>query len=120
MTIIRDYNYFRSKILTKILTFSTARYTILCTCRLQPPSDDCAVRVQWFSSVDYVDASFLLFNWREACVKLELLPLMFFIEKKKMMSLGKPFQHHNVYEAGSVRGSVADPEGARGIARTLF
>ena len=30
-----------------------------------------------------------------------------------MMSLGKPFQHHNVVEAGSVRGSVADPEGAR-------
>ena len=29
----------------------TCRYTILCTCRLQPPRDDCAVRVQWFSSV---------------------------------------------------------------------
>ena len=29
----------------------TARYTILCTRRLQPPSDDCAVRVQWVCSV---------------------------------------------------------------------
>ena len=25
--------------------------TILCTRRLQPPRDDCAIRVQWFSSV---------------------------------------------------------------------
>ena len=29
----------------------TARYIILCTRRLQPPHDDCAVRVQRFSSV---------------------------------------------------------------------
>ena len=44
-------NIFRSKILTKILPFLTARYTILCTPRLQPPLDDCAVQVQWFSSL---------------------------------------------------------------------
>ena len=34
---------FRSKKLTKILPFLTARYTILCTHRLQPQCDDCAV-----------------------------------------------------------------------------
>ena len=39
------------KKMTKILPFLTARYTILCTRRLQPPRDDCAVRAQWFSSV---------------------------------------------------------------------
>ena len=44
-------NIFRSKILTKILPFLTARYTILCTCRLQPTRDDFAAQVQWFSSV---------------------------------------------------------------------
>ena len=44
-------NIFRSKIFTKILPFLTARYTILCTRRLQPPRDDCAGQVQWFSSV---------------------------------------------------------------------
>ena len=37
--------------MTKTLPLLTARYSILCTRRLQPPSDDCAVRVQWFSSV---------------------------------------------------------------------
>ena len=37
---------------TKILPLLTARYSILCTRRLQPPRDDCAVRVQWFSSVN--------------------------------------------------------------------
>ena len=35
----------------KILPFFTATYTILCTRQLQPPYDDCVVRVQWFSSV---------------------------------------------------------------------
>ena len=44
-------NIFRSKILTKILPFLTARYTMLCPRWLQPPRDDCAVRGQWFSSV---------------------------------------------------------------------
>ena len=44
-------NIFRSKKLTKILPLITARYTILCTHRLQLPHDDCAARVQWFSSV---------------------------------------------------------------------
>ena len=44
-------NIFRSKKLTKILPLITARYTILCTHRLQPPRDDSAARVQWFSSV---------------------------------------------------------------------
>ena len=44
-------NIFRSKKLTKILPLLTARYSILCTRRLQPPRDDSAVRVQWFSSV---------------------------------------------------------------------
>ena len=37
--------------MTKILPLLTPRYSILCTRRLQPPRDDCAVRVQWFSSV---------------------------------------------------------------------
>ena len=41
-------NIFRSKILTKL----TVRYTILCTRRLQPTRDDCAVQVQWSSSVN--------------------------------------------------------------------
>ena len=27
--------------------------TILCTRRMQPPCSDCAVRVQWFSNVQY-------------------------------------------------------------------
>ena len=44
-------NIFRSKTLNKILPFLTARCIILCARRLQPPRDDCAVRVQWFSSV---------------------------------------------------------------------
>ena len=44
-------NIFRSNKLTKILPLLTAIYTILRTRRLQPPRDDCAVRVQWFSSV---------------------------------------------------------------------
>ena len=43
-------NIFRSKILTKVLSLLTARYPILSTRRLQP-HDDCAVPVQWFSSV---------------------------------------------------------------------
>ena len=43
-------NILRSKILTKTYPFLTARYPIFCTCWLQPPGDDCAVRVQWFSS----------------------------------------------------------------------
>ena len=33
------------------IPLSTARYPILSTRRLQPPRDDCAVRVQWFSSM---------------------------------------------------------------------
>ena len=41
----------RSKMLTKIFAFLKARYTILCARQLQPSPDDCAVRVQWFSSV---------------------------------------------------------------------
>ena len=45
---ISDYNsrwiFSEVKILTQILHFLTARYTILCTHRLQPPCDDCAVR----------------------------------------------------------------------------
>ena len=36
-----------------VVPFLTARYTILCTRRLQPPRDDCAVRVQWFTNVKY-------------------------------------------------------------------
>ena len=37
--------------MTKILPFLKARFTIVCTRRLQPPHNDCTVRVQWFSSV---------------------------------------------------------------------
>ena len=37
--------------LTKKLTFLTARYTIMCTCRLQPTRNDCDVRVHFFSGV---------------------------------------------------------------------
>ena len=39
--------------MTKILPLLSARYmySFLCTRRLQPPRIDCAVRVQWFSSV---------------------------------------------------------------------
>ena len=44
-------NICRSNILTKLLTFVIAGYTILCTRRLQPQRDDCTVRVQWFSSM---------------------------------------------------------------------
>ena len=44
-------NIFRSEKMTKTLPLLTARFSILCTRRLQPPRDDCAVRVQWFSSV---------------------------------------------------------------------
>ena len=44
-------NIFRSKKLTEILPLLTARYSFLCTRRLQPPHDDYAVRIQWFSSV---------------------------------------------------------------------
>ena len=51
MIIIRDeYIHFRTKTFTKILPFLTA---ILRTRRLQPPRDDCAVPVQWFSSVGH-------------------------------------------------------------------
>ena len=42
---------YQGLILTKIFPFLTAMYTILCTRWLQPTLDDCAVRVQWFSSV---------------------------------------------------------------------
>ena len=38
---------FGNKKLTKILPLLKAKYSILCTRRLQPPLDDCAVRVQW-------------------------------------------------------------------------
>ena len=34
--------------------FLTTRHNILCTRRLQPPRDDYAGRVQWFSSVVFV------------------------------------------------------------------
>ena len=45
-------NIFRSKKKhDQILPLLTAMYNILCTRRLQPPRDDCAVRAQWFSSV---------------------------------------------------------------------
>ena len=44
-------NIFRCKILTKRFPFLTARNTILCTRRLQPPRDDCALREQWVSIV---------------------------------------------------------------------
>ena len=44
-------NISRSKLLTKMLHFLRARYTILCIRRLQSPRDDCAVQVQWFTSV---------------------------------------------------------------------
>ena len=40
--------------MTKILSLLKARCSILCIRRLHPPRDDCAVRVQWFSSVDNV------------------------------------------------------------------
>ena len=40
---------FRSKILIKILPFSTAKYTNLFTRRLEPPQGYCAARVQWLS-----------------------------------------------------------------------
>ena len=46
-------NIFKRNILTIILPFLTAWYTILYTRRLQPTRDDCTVRVQWFSSVTY-------------------------------------------------------------------
>ena len=42
--------YFMDKILTKILLFLTAMYTILFPRRLQPTRDFCAVRVQWLST----------------------------------------------------------------------
>ena len=37
--------------MTKILPLLTAMYTIMCSRRLQSPRDNCAVRVQWLSSV---------------------------------------------------------------------
>ena len=40
--------------MTKINPFLSAKYPILCACRLQPPCDDCAFRVQRFSSVKHV------------------------------------------------------------------
>ena len=43
---------FRSKKITKIIPLLTDRYSILCTRRLQPPRDDCVVRVQCFSGVN--------------------------------------------------------------------
>ena len=52
-------NIFSSKILTK----KYPRYTILCTRRLQPPRDDCAIRVQRFSSVVSDQSNRKLF-WR--------------------------------------------------------
>ena len=48
---IIQMNIFRSKKVTKILPFLTARYTFLCTRRLQPPCNDFAVGVQWISCV---------------------------------------------------------------------
>ena len=33
------------------ISLSNSYVLYLCTCRLQPPRNDCAVRVQWFSSV---------------------------------------------------------------------
>ena len=47
--------------MTKIYSILTARYPILCTCRLLPPRDDCVVRVQCFSSVHTV-ATFGVFD----------------------------------------------------------
>ena len=51
-------NIFRSKKLTKILPYLTARYTIFCTRWLRPPHDDCTVWVQWFSSI-YTDKTLI-------------------------------------------------------------
>ena len=48
----------KTDIFTKILPFLSARYTILCTWRLQPTCDDCSVRVQWLSSVILVQFNF--------------------------------------------------------------
>ena len=52
-------NIFRRKILAKILPFLTARYTILCTCRLQPPHNDCTVPVWRLFSVKMSPKKFL-------------------------------------------------------------
>ena len=47
---IRDIIYSEEKH-DQILPLLTDRYTSLYTRRLQPLRDDCAVRLQWFSSV---------------------------------------------------------------------
>ena len=60
-TKIQVTNIFRSTILTKIIPFLTARYTILCTPPLQPPHDECAVQVQWFSRVNTISVKSKLF-----------------------------------------------------------
>ena len=45
------YIFSEVKKMTKKLPLLSTMYTILCICQLQPPRDDCAVRVQWFSSL---------------------------------------------------------------------
>ena len=43
--------------MTKIL-----HYNIVCTRRLQPPWDDCTVRIQWFSRVHIVACKQICFS----------------------------------------------------------
>ena len=68
-------NIFRSKKLTKF-------YTILSTCRLQPPHDDCAVRVQWFSSLHIVTCKQICFSCYRF-IDFEQKYLVNFNKKKK-------------------------------------
>ena len=79
-------NIFRSKILTKIVPLLTARYTILCTRRLQPTRDDCAVRVQWFSCVLYERRIYHVYLKQ---LKTQLIQILFFPIQSNVI----PFVH---------------------------
>ena len=54
------------------MSLLTARYSILCTRRLQPPHDDCTFRVQW-SNVKFKTTE-NRFGWPETYTPLTVLP----------------------------------------------
>ena len=93
-------NIFRRKILIKISPLLSARYTILFTHRLQPPHDDCAVLVQWFSSMYtvhlYKVALFVIHRFST----VNAAPLIF---ADQYLQLGSVLSSHYIYGLGEHR-----------------
>ena len=104
-------NIFRSKILTKIFPFLTARCTILCPLRLQPTCNDCFIPVQWFSSV-FIKHKDL--HWQSLAINASLSSFMGGGSRKFLQGISDDFFlvisvfHRGPYEPPSLgKGPIA-------------